>query len=486
MSRFKALGIFLVVGLIATLIPLTLVLAQGGERTVEITDTGDALSNVADIQLMGLPVLGADQAYEGWFVSDDGSRKESAGILRVVDGMVDQTFWLAASESSTTFNLGEQNASGQSGTATLTQEGADVRVELTLSAGAMETEFVHIHSGQCGPTLGGVAHFLTSFTGGSGSSVTVLEGISLNNLRTGNFAVNSHQAGNLGTYTACGNIPVGNPTGENLFAAFDKFVVTIEPIPDPDLGPSGVVPLIHAIPTGGIIHIRHLTYSWQGNPAYTAGFHEGTPKGIAVGLREQTKVALDHARLSIRSATLAQVHQHAEHVVNIIEGGAGRDLDGDGSPQNPGDTFGVLNYAVDAAKHTGFSADAVPNDPVITMHGQEVINSANQVHAWAGDARDAAMQALGVTDEAAAKLFIANAETILANALDSSKQAYWSAQNMGTYAFGAEAPAPVPEEPTDPKVGDSSVPGMALAVLVVGAILLVIGAYVYRRTRSRA
>ena len=377
MSRFKALGILLVVGLIALLISLTVALAQGAHGTVTIRDSDDGnysdkLSDMAIIDL-NLPPLGPDEVYEGWLVTDGKDRAQSTGILvQDDDGNVSQT------------------------------------------------------------------------------------------------------------YTS-----TGDKAGENLFSVFDKFVISIEPVPDPDPGPSANKPYVRLIPASGIAHIRHLAYSWQANPPYTAGFHEGTPKGITVGLREQTWVALVHARLSLGSSGVAAVHQHAEHVVNIIEGGA-RDLDGEGSPVSPGDGFGVLNYAVDAAKHAGFSADAVPNDPVITMHGQEVINSANQVHAWAGDARDAAMQALGVTDEAAAKLFIANAETILANALDSSKQAYWSAQNMGTYAFGAEAPAPVPEEPTDPKVGDSSVPGMALAVLLVGAILLLIGAYVYRRTRSRA
>jgi len=323
------------------------------------------------------------------------------------------------------------------------------------------------------------------------------------------------------------------PTGENLFASFDKFVVTVEPVPDPDPGPSKDIALIHTIPAGGITHIRHLLFSWWGNPPYDAGFYAtkegsysvatgevttapsikvydlkggtreiksfslksadlppcdktegnritfdtlatkdkdgkvqgkmkltdqtcnitiesdvvdlafhsavgapvgftgrsltlrssttsvvvngkampgwrfvnsptydsgkaggaddgvcfelfrpklpdepqppgdpaglvrvlqwagflsngnieakiGTPKGIAVGLREQAWLAFVHARLAVQSKKLSDVQLHAEHVVNIIEGVGGPnygDLDKNGTADNPGDGFGVLNYA---------------------------------------------------------------------------------------------------------------------------------------------
>ena len=105
-----------------------------------------------------------------------------------------------------TISLDEIDASGQSGWATLTARGGKTEVVLSLSPGALQTELVHIHSGQCGDTLGGVAHGLTSFAGGSGGSMTTVDA-SLSSLRTGDFAINAHQAGSPGTYTACGNIP---------------------------------------------------------------------------------------------------------------------------------------------------------------------------------------------------------------------------------------------------------------------------------------
>ena len=111
----------------------------------------------------------------------------------------------AASET-VTIPLGELDGSGQSGSATLTARGAMTEVVLNISSGALETELVHVHTGQCGDALGGVAHPLTNFVGGSGVSVTMVDA-SLDSIRTGDFAINAHKKDEPGVYTACGNIP---------------------------------------------------------------------------------------------------------------------------------------------------------------------------------------------------------------------------------------------------------------------------------------
>ena len=102
--------------------------------------------------------------------------------------------------------LGEQSGSGQTGTAVLSGWGSFTNVAISLSAGSLETELVHIHTGQCLPAdLGGVAHALTSFEGGSGASLTNVE-VPLSSLTAGGFAVNTHKAGEGSVYTSCGNI----------------------------------------------------------------------------------------------------------------------------------------------------------------------------------------------------------------------------------------------------------------------------------------
>jgi hypothetical protein len=104
-------------------------------------------------------------------------------------------------------SLQELNGSGQSGMATLTASGGSTEVVLSLGGGNMTSKPVHIHNGQCGPALAGVAHGLTDFT--DGKSVTMLDGVTLESLMTGTFAINAHNAEDPSVYTACGNIPVG-------------------------------------------------------------------------------------------------------------------------------------------------------------------------------------------------------------------------------------------------------------------------------------
>ena len=82
---------------------------------------------------------------------------------------------------------------------------------LNVPAGRTLSEQVHVHSGQCGnDTLGGIVHSLTDVNP-SGTSATTW-GVSLSNLKTGNFAINSHKRGEPTVYTTCGNIP---KTGSN-------------------------------------------------------------------------------------------------------------------------------------------------------------------------------------------------------------------------------------------------------------------------------
>ena len=393
MSWYKVFPVLLAAGILSLLIPLTLALAQGGSGTVTIMDSnesgsGDNMSDKATINIMDVPSLPDGQAYEGWFVSDSGERKESTGILSVdPDGMISHTFMLMSNDE---------------------------------------------------------------------------------------------------------------PTGENLFADFNTFVVTIEPVPDDDPGPSDEIALVHAFPAGAIAQIRNLVFSTEGNPEYTSGFHEGTPKGTAVGLREQARVALTHANLATEASNLAGVQQHIEHVVNIIEGMEGSnagDLNGDGETQNPGDGFGVLNYAAGAGSQAGMVA---ADGGMMAMYAGEVMESASQTAMWAGDARDLALQAMGVEDFDAARIIIGNAAVILERALNGldangngtierttgeggAMQAYSAAQAMGTYMV--ETP------PTLPKPGDAfgsiSYSIIALMGLAIGAFLLAGGLFTLRLTRSR-
>ncbi len=115
-------------------------------------------------------------------------------------------FSTASAEDTVTVKLDPLNNSGISGTATLTAQGDSTQVVLNLTgepAGASEP--AHIHTGSCGPSLGGVKFPLKNVE--NGTSTTVVNA-SLASLQTGGFAINVHQsAANIANYVACGNIP---------------------------------------------------------------------------------------------------------------------------------------------------------------------------------------------------------------------------------------------------------------------------------------
>jgi|GEM_PF-1266672 hypothetical protein len=103
--------------------------------------------------------------------------------------------------------LEAENNSGETGTATLTDLGnGKTMVEVSLTGepdGASQP--MHIHQGQCGPTLGQVAFPLTNLE--NGKSTTTIDA-ALETLTTGGFAINGHKsAQEISVYVFCGNIP---------------------------------------------------------------------------------------------------------------------------------------------------------------------------------------------------------------------------------------------------------------------------------------
>jgi hypothetical protein len=368
MSKYKFPVILLVTGAIAILMSVTIAMAQDGVGSVSVRDSNpgnlnEFLSDQATVQFTNIPALPANKAYEGWFVSDNGS--VSAGIL-VPDakGNINQT------------------ASLMSGNA---------------------------------------------------------------------------------------------PSGENIFAQYHTFVISIEPVPDDGPGPAADKPYKHTIPKGAFDHIGQLLYSGASNPAYTTGFHAGKPKGITVGLREQISTALTDAGLSANSSTLAVVKANACHVVNIIEGTKGANFDA--TCGNPGDGFGVLSYAADTIKHADFASNATPGEASVVANRAKVVAATTSATEKASLARDLALRVKDQDQFDAAVVTIRSAQQILAAALDDATSAYSSAQDMGTY--------PLPLVAVTPKTGDPIIPNIAMASLLAGAFLLFSGVFVFWRTRPR-
>ena len=101
----------------------------------------------------------------------------------------------------------ELDDSGQTGTATLRTNSDDTTgVTLRVTAWPRDPQPVHIHEGTC-DNLGGIAYRLKDVN--FGDSETPKVKVKLDDLQTGNFAINLHDSlGRVDEYTACGNIPV--------------------------------------------------------------------------------------------------------------------------------------------------------------------------------------------------------------------------------------------------------------------------------------
>ena len=112
---------------------------------------------------------------------------------------------LAAAPTSVTFPMKALNASGENGTATITQVKMGVKVVVSLKGAPKAAQPTHIHVGTCGKINKAPEYPLLATV--DGKSTTVVKGVTLAQLLAGHYAVNVHKSTtNLATYVSCGNI----------------------------------------------------------------------------------------------------------------------------------------------------------------------------------------------------------------------------------------------------------------------------------------
>ncbi len=117
------------------------------------------------------------------------------------------TAWFASAalaQQAVTVPLAEQNESGVSGTATLTDLGnSHVQVTIQVTPGGNANMPAHIHTGAC-PNPGAVIHPLTNVV--DGRSTTVVQG-SLDQIAASGQAINLHKSPQeIPNYAACGDL----------------------------------------------------------------------------------------------------------------------------------------------------------------------------------------------------------------------------------------------------------------------------------------
>lgn len=112
-----------------------------------------------------------------------------------------------------TVTLGQQNGSGESGTATLTKVGDTTKVVLDLQgiSATAAPQPAHIHKGSCSKLDPTPAYALADVKGGKSTSTVAAK---LDDLGKSAFAINVHKsAADLKTYVACGDIGKAKSSG---------------------------------------------------------------------------------------------------------------------------------------------------------------------------------------------------------------------------------------------------------------------------------
>jgi hypothetical protein len=242
-----------------------------------------------------------------------------------------------------------------------------------------------------------------------------------------------------------------SPGGADLLARYSTFVITVEPLDDPDPAPSGVIAYGAATRGAVLSHISALV-------------GEG---GAATALRDQAAQVLAYAEA-----------ENADMVVGMLDG-----------------VVAQAREASSVANDLIFSS-ASGDDENVEDTANEIINASNNVIRLAGEVRDAASRASsasGIEAQQETKNLLAWA-TRLYSGTDQDGQAldqvtrkpesshgavhvYELSQDLGAFRPGVGAP---------PATGDSLVPMVALAALVLGAAFALSGGLVVFRSRRRA
>jgi len=100
--------------------------------------------------------------------------------------------------------LAPLNNSGETAVATFEQVKDGVKVSVKTKNGLAEAQPMHIHTGNC-ENQPAVKWKLESVV--DGSSVTMLKGVKLSELNSGDYAINIHKSTkDMGTYVSCANL----------------------------------------------------------------------------------------------------------------------------------------------------------------------------------------------------------------------------------------------------------------------------------------
>jgi len=181
----------------------------------------------------------------------------------------------------------------------------------------------------------------------------------------------------------------------NLLDAFERVTIARSSAADASKTQPTDPVLAGALPDKALVQVRNVLVSTDSTPKQI---------GFALGLRQESDLVLQHAQFlrdAVNENNLANLHFHAEHLVNIIEGKQGEhygDLNGNGKVENPGDGFGLLQngaqdgYIKGMSDHAGLAASSADATDGIKLHAGHVQIAGENTRVRLNELRDLALE----------------------------------------------------------------------------------------------
>lgn len=264
-----------------------------------------------------------------------------------------------------------------------------------------------------------------------------------------------------------GSVDYSGQTDENLLGTYNRGLISVQPDGETSSAPD-VVAFYAQISPESLLHVRHVVFEFSYNP---------DSQGFILGAEAQNGLAIEHAGFmqeALAAGDLEEAKQHAEHVVNILDGEEGTffgDYTGDEVAQNPGDGLGVRYYLAGAAQHARLAAEAQGATAEVMLHSEHVVIASNNALTWMVEAIEEAIRLIS-TDSVEEAQPVADTLSQLLSDIQTGRDedgdgavapvagegaiatAYEHGQFMGGFeVFAAEdapagnSPSPVVEEP---------------------------------------
>lgn len=140
---------------------------------------------------------------------------------------------------------------------------------------------------------------------------------------------------------------------------------------------------VEAIPAH--LHIGHVMTNWRDTPG---------ARGFLPVAVDEARVAVAHARLANKGASLDDIKLHAGHVLNALDPAL--------EPKGPAAGYGVRKAAAGALQHLDFAVKAEGATANVTAHAAQVSPSLSAVLQWVDQAIAAVQKIRAATDRAEA------------------------------------------------------------------------------------